>query len=82
MGEPKKTPSIRELGKSLKDLSEVLERLRNRRREIKSLLAKDPKDDEEEELASELGDTSRAMQTLEVERRTIVTELGATAPAD
>jgi hypothetical protein len=68
--------AITEVAKQLKDLGEVLEKLRSRRREIKSLLAKELKEKEEVELATELDQTSKAIVKLDAERSRLLVEVG------
>ena len=62
--------------KALKNLGEVLDKLKNRRKEIKQQLLKELADDEEAKWAAELSDISNAINRLDVERRRLIDKLG------
>ena len=69
--------TLAELAREMKDVADVLDKLRSRRREIKLQLTKELKESEEEALAEELHQTSRAIQALERERVAILGTLNA-----
>ncbi len=63
--------------KKLKDLGEVLDTLRARRKEIKAQLGKDLRDEDESRWAEELAETSRGIVNLDEQRRTLLKKVGA-----
>jgi hypothetical protein len=67
--------AIEREAKHLKNLGEVLEKLKVRRREIKAQLAKELKETEESEFAAELHETTEAIGALEDERRDVIRAL-------
>ena len=62
--------------KALKNLGDVLDKLKSRRKEIKLLLAKDLKDEEEEQYATELSELSTTINRLDKQRRDRIQKLG------
>jgi ABC-type phosphate transport system auxiliary subunit len=65
--------------KKLKNLGEVIERLRTRRKDVKTQLSKDLDDEKEGQWATELSETSKAILSLENDRRALVRSLAARA---
>jgi ABC-type phosphate transport system auxiliary subunit len=58
--------------KDLKNLSEALERLRTRRKEIKTQLSKELREEDEFDLVEEMYEASKAIKKLEEKRRTMI----------
>lgn len=70
------TPDISDLTKQLKDVMEVIEKLKGRRKEIKGLINREGQlDDDEDRFATELASVSSTILSMEKRRSKLYEEI-------